>query len=303
MGGNPAVLEPGTISTNVRLTKRDVVPLPLRQQAPPRWLRAAFRLASSFASPLAARWAERAFLTPPRIPLRPHPALASGHRFHLHASGRKIAVWSWGDGPTALLLHGWGGRSEQLVPFVEPLLAAGFSVIAPDAPGHGESSGRQSSIVAFADALEAVAARVGPVHAFVGHSGGAAAGAFALHRGLRVQRAVFLAPVASLAEVVGRYANHLHIPPWTAEELERRIEARVGIPMADLEVIRIARGARTPLLVFHDPDDREVPWRDGAAIAQAWPGARLVDVPRSGHNRILRDPRVIAQAVSFLAAR
>jgi pimeloyl-ACP methyl ester carboxylesterase len=56
------------------------------------------------------------------------------------------------------------------------------------------------------------------------------------------------------------------------------------------------------LLVFHDPEDREVPWHDAAAIAQAWPGARLVDVPRVGHNRILRDPGVIAQATKFLSA-
>ena len=72
--------------------------------------------------------------------------------------------------------------------------------------------------------------------------------------------------------------------------------------MSALEIPALARGARTPLLVFHDPDDREVPWHDAAAIAQAWPGARLVDVPRVGHNRILRDESVIEQAVSFLGA-
>ena len=246
------------ISTNVRSDLRPARLAPAQRPPPPAWLRVALRVASSFASPLAARWAERAFLTPPRMQPRAHPVLDSGHRFYVHAGGHRLAVWSWGDGPTALLLHGWGGRSEQLAPFVPPLLAAGFSVIAPDAPGHGESSGRRSSMLAFAEALEAVASRVGPVRAFIGHSGGAAAGAFALHRGLRVQRAVFIAPVASLAEVVGRYASELHIPPWTAEDLRRRIEARVGVPMADLEVTRVARSARTPLLVFHDPDDRNL---------------------------------------------
>ena len=56
----------------------------------------------------------------------------------------------------------------------------------------------------------------------------------------------------------------------------------------------------TPLLVFHDPADREIPWRDGAALVQAWPGARLIDVPGVGHNRILREPWVIEAAVAFL---
>ena len=55
-----------------------------------------------------------------------------------------------------------------------------------------------------------------------------------------------------------------------------------------------------PLLVFHDRDDAEVPWSDGAAIAGAWPGARLVTTAGLGHRRILRDERVVSQAVAFV---
>jgi pimeloyl-ACP methyl ester carboxylesterase len=274
----------------------------LHEEAP-RWLRATLSAASVLAPPLAVRWAERLFVAPRRMKPLSSPILEAGHRFSLSAAGESIAVWSWGDGPTAVLLHGWGGRAEQLVAFVPPLLAAGFSVIAPDAPGHGASSGRESSLLAFAEALEAVAARVGPVHAFVGHSAGAAAAALSMHRGLKVGRAVFVAPPASLADVLVRFAWQLQIPPWTAQAMRRRVESRLGVPMSELDVARIARDARTPLLIFHDPADREVPWKDGAAIARAWPGARLVDVEGAGHNRILRDARVIAQASAFLSAR
>jgi pimeloyl-ACP methyl ester carboxylesterase len=317
----PAILSSAHNSTNVRSVSiaeaPEVLPAPdraglpegplpaplrLSRRGPSPWLRAAFRAAGTIAPPLAVRWAERAFGTPPRLQARPSAVLDAGHRFYLDAGGERLAVWSWGDGPTAVLLHGWAGRSEQLASFVPPLLAQGFSVVAPDAPGHGASTGSGSSVLAFADALEAVAARVGPVHAFVGHSGGAAAGAIAIHRGVPVRRAVFLAPVASLADVVVRFAWQLHIPPWIADAMRSRFESRLGVPMSALEVPALARDARTPLLVFHDPQDREVPWHDAAAIVQAWPDARLVDVPRVGHNRILRDADVIAQAVSFLSA-
>lgn len=275
-------------------------PLRLPRRGPSPWLRAAFRVVGAIAPPLAVRWAQRAFGIPPRLQARPSPVLDSGHRFYLDKGPERLAVWSWGDGPTALLLHGWAGRSEQLTAFVPPLLAAGYSVVAPDAPGHGSSSGRGSSVLAFADALEAVAARVGPVHAFVGHSAGAAAAALAIHRGVRIRRAVFLAPVASLSDVVVRFAWQLHIPPWIAQAMRSRFESRLGVPMSAVEVPPLARSLQTPLLVFHDPEDPEVPWHDAAAIVQAWPGARLVDVPRLGHNRLLRDAGVIAQAVSFL---
>ena len=43
-----------------------------------------------------------------------------------------------------------------------------------------------------------------------------------------------------------------------------------------------------------------MPWSDGAAIAGAWPGARLVTTTGLGHRRILRDERVVSQAVAFV---
>jgi len=57
---------------------------------------------------------------------------------------------------------------------------------------------------------------------------------------------------------------------------------------------------RVPLLVIHDRDDREVGWGDGAAIAQSWPRAELVTTTGLGHHRIVSDPAVIRQVVTFL---
>jgi len=275
-------------------------PARLPRPQPPRWLRVGLRAAATLVPSIAVRWVEHLFFTPPRMRALPSPVLETGHRFFVETAGQRLAVWSWGDGPTAILLHGWGGRSDQLAAFVPPLLAAGFSVVAPDAPGHGDSTGGTSSVLAFAAALDAVAARVGPVDAFVGHSAGAAAGALAMHRGLHIRRAVFVSPVAALTDVVSRFAWQLGIPPWTADAMRRRSESRLGVPMSSLDVPTLARHATAPLLVFHDPADAEVPWHDAAAIAQAWPGARLVDTPGLGHNRILRDAQVVSQTVSFL---
>jgi pimeloyl-ACP methyl ester carboxylesterase len=268
----------------------------------PTWLRTSFRIAGFALPQVAAAVAEHFFLSPPRREAKPAAILESGHRFYLNKGGQRIAIWSWGDGPTVLLQHGWGGRSEVMAPFVEPLLRAGFSVIAPDAPAHGESSGRRSNVLEFAAAIEAVADRVRPIHSFVGHSVGAAAGALAISRGLKVERAVFVAPISSLRGYLGRFAHVAEIAPRVLSLVQRRIEGRLGVPFSELEVPRVARAAKVPLLVFHDPADREIPWHDAAAITQAWPGARLVDVAGVGHNRILRDPGVVARTAAFLSA-
>ena len=267
---------------------------------PPLWLRLGFRVAGALAPPLAARAAEEIFLRPPRPPPRPAPILERGHRFFLPVDGLELAVRSWGDGPTVLLQHGWGGRSDHLAAFVEPLLAAGFSVVAPDAPAHGDSEGTHSNLVQFARSIAAVAKRVQGLHGLVAHSMGAAASALAIHGGLPVRRAVFIASPASLSDRVHDFARAFDISPWVAQDLRARVERRVGFDMADLDIARVGRSMTTPLLVFHDPADREVPWRDGATIAQAWPGARLLDVPGAGHHRILKTQSVIEGSVAFL---
>jgi len=56
-------------------------------------------------------------------------------------------------------------------------------------------------------------------------------------------------------------------------------------------------------LIVHDRGDREIPWRDGAALATAWPGAELKLTDGLGHRRILSDPDVIAAALAFVQTR
>src|SRR6201999_2421848 len=87
-----------------------------------------------------------------------------------------LAVYRWGDGPSVLLVHGWGGSAGQMTAFGEPLREAGFSVVAFHAPGHGASTGSWLAIPRFAAALAAVARFHGPLHGIIAHSlGGPAA--------------------------------------------------------------------------------------------------------------------------------
>src|SRR5919206_28760 len=74
-----------------------------------------------------------------------------------------------------------------------PLLDAGCSIVAFDAPAHGTSGGRLASVPLFAEAVAAVA-RASGARAAIGHSMGAAALALAVSRGLALDAAVLVAP-------------------------------------------------------------------------------------------------------------
>jgi pimeloyl-ACP methyl ester carboxylesterase len=261
------------------------------------------RLLHRVSPPLARRLARRIFFTPPRR--RPSPRtlelLATGEPFALRVRGGRVHGWRWGSGPAVYLLHGWGGRAGSLVHFVEPLLERGLGVVAFDAPGHGSSDGRISTLPHYADALRAAVREVAPVHAVLAHSMGAATATYALRGGLGAERAVFVGAAADPFRFHDVFMQAIGLPRGEWSVSVREIEAWLGIPARDVSVPASAPAMTVPLLAFHDRGDPEVPWSESEEIVAAWPGARLVTTSGLGHREILRDPEVIRAAVSFLA--
>jgi pimeloyl-ACP methyl ester carboxylesterase len=259
---------------------------------------------------LGTRWAERLWFTVPRPPARRDDAASPGRRFQLPVEGATVTGEAWGDGPVVYLMHGWGGWRGQLGALVDPLVAAGHRVVAFDAPSHGDSAPgpagpRRSTILEFADALAAVVAANGPANAVVAHSLCATAAAFAMRGGLAVGRAVFVAPMADPLPYTRVFAGRLGFGERVRTRLVRRVERRVGLPMSAFAVPAMAGSLATPppLLLIHDREDAETRWSDSAAIAEAWPGARLVSTTGLGHRRILRAPAVVAEVVAFTGSR
>jgi pimeloyl-ACP methyl ester carboxylesterase len=131
---------------------------------------------------------------------------------------------------------------------------------------------------------------------------GAGGVGLAVARGLRLDAAVFVGPPRSPWEFLDAFCRSVELSPSVGERLVHRIERRVGVSRAELDLPAIGRGLAVPLLVVHDAEDREIPHADGAAVAAGWPGARLVTTRGLGHRRILRDGGVARAAVEFVAA-
>ena len=86
----------------------------------------------------------------------------------------------------------------------------------------------------------------------------------------------------------------------TKANLVRAVTLQTGLIRASA---RIAPRLRAGALVIHDRQDTQVPWQQGAALAQHWPGARLLTTRGLGHGRILEDDQVARAAVDFIAGR
>jgi pimeloyl-ACP methyl ester carboxylesterase len=265
-------------------------------------LRAVFTTVGSVAPGIAARWAETIFCTPPRNEPRlgEEAFLASGRRFTVQGEGEDLAAWEWGAGPTVVLVHGWGGRAGRFGALTQAIGEGGYRVVAYDAPAHGRSTGRSSSLPEFARALRAVGDAVGPVHGLVGHSLGGAAAILALRDGLRTERIVLLAAPADVTGFSTAFADHLRLSPGTRAVMRRNLESRLQMRWDELHLPTIARSLTTAALVLHDREDEDVPYAHGEEIAAAWPGARLIATAGLGHRGLLRDPDSVRETVAFL---
>jgi pimeloyl-ACP methyl ester carboxylesterase len=277
-----------------------------------RLTRAALQTAFVVSEELGAGLAVRLFTSPRRHPRpeRERAILASGRPFTVDVQLRsprwrgelvRVAAWRWGHGPTILLVHGWEGRGAQLGAFVEPLVAAGLSVVAFDAPGHGDSPGHRLYLTDAADAVADVAAAIGPVHGLVAHSFGAAAVLLAHGRNqLDVARNVMIAPNAIIHDVIERFSRVIALDETDRRALEQHLAADSGIGLPSLRLERLAGARSAGLLVVHDRADREVPCAHGEQLAAIWPNAQLHATDGLGHRRILRDADVIARAVAYV---
>ena len=148
---------------------------------------------------------------------------ADASRF-VTAGDLKWHVQVMGSGPVVLLLHGTGAATHSWRDLA-PLLAANFTVVAPDLPGHGFSSAiGRASPVNVATAVAALTEQLGLAPALtVGHSAGAAIALTMVDRGLAAPQSVVslggaLLPFGGMAgKIFPSMARLLFVNPFAPE--------------------------------------------------------------------------------------
>jgi pimeloyl-ACP methyl ester carboxylesterase len=248
---------------------------------------------------LAGRLAAKLFCRPRRHrrPDRERTLIARGTPVPLPDG---LSATAWGAGPVVLLVHGWEGRGAQLGAFVDPLVAAGYRVVALDGPAHGDSSGTSVTGPEFARAIETARDVVGPLAAVVAHSFGAFISLLAASRGPLGDRIVVIGAPSSVPEVLREFQELIALPARAMPAMVRALEQRGGAPIESFDVATFVGRIDAPVLVVHDTEDVEVPYVNGTRLSELF-GAPMLTTSGLGHRRILFAPDVVSAVVDFVA--
>ncbi len=247
--------------------------------------------------PTILHWVYRA----PRIAEQGTPA-ASGMSFQelFVPTVKNKQLFAWfipanNSAMTLVVVHGWGGNAEMMLPLAKPFHEAGINVLLYDARNHGKSDPDSfSSLPRFAEDLDHALAwvkanRPSDQILVMGHSIGAAAAILAASRRSDIGLLLGLSGFAHPHLVLGRHLNRPWLPPFLRTLIMSYIQWVIGFRFDDIAPMNCITLVNCPVLLAHGTDDRVVPIEDMHLIASRTTAQRPVEilaVPGAKHDSV-----------------
>jgi len=230
-------------------------------------------------------------------PLRQHRPAANAQRVTITAKdGTPLNGW-WispkqPNGKAVIICHGVGDSSYSSLGFAPLFLRNGYSVLAPDSRGHGESLGLVTyGVLESGDMAQWVSwvqsKGIGKVFG-LGESLGAAILIQSLAKGAQFQALVAESSYSSFESIADERVSRA-VPGPVAWMLVREalfyVRVRYGVDLSQAAPDRAIAQAHLPILLIHGTADQRTSPENSIRLAKANPKfVRLWLVPGAGHT-------------------
>jgi len=211
---------------------------------------------------------------------------------------------------TMVILHGWGGNAEQMLPMALPFHQAGMNVLLLDARNHGRSDRDGfSSLPRFAADMEKAIEwlkRSYPEYsrkiALLGHSVGGGAVLLTASRRSDIDAIISVSAFAHPKWMMQRFLKQVHVPSFLISFVIRYVEWLIGYRYEEIAPINTICHIKCPVLLVHGKADRTVPVEDALTIERGCrrPYIRLLMVDNAGHESVEKIKTHKKELVEFL---
>lgn len=220
------------------------------------------------------------------------------HTFRKH----RFYSYTYGRGPSVLLLHGWCSHGARWTNYVPELVAAGFQAVVMDAPSHGQSPGRFLSVPDYIACTGVLMHTRVHWHAVLAHSMGSLAGVIAANEYARRAapgKFVLMSTFRNCDTLMSKFARCLGVSERVLCDTRAWIPEYTGRPLSYFSLVdHLRQMGHPPTMLVADTTDIVVPRQEAKVIVDALPHIQPLFTQGLGHN--LRCEQVRDQVIHFI---
>ena len=209
-------------------------------------------------------------------------------------------TYTWeGNETKILLVHGWESNSARWEKTLPYLQKSGSTIIAIDAPAHGQSSGKEFNVPRYAEFINKAVKKYNP-SIIIGHSIGGSACVYHqyLHPETSIEKMVILGAPSDLKTLIDNYIQMLSLNRKMFSLLEKRYLENFNLKLKDFSGGTFAKHIKIEGIIAHDTTDTIVAFEEGQKIANGWKKGKFITTKDLGHS--MHDDKLYQEIYHFL---
>jgi len=226
--------------------------------------------------------------------------LQDTHKETFQHNEHHFQTYTWkGNDTKILLVHGWESNSARWEKTLAHLQKSGSTIIAIDAPAHGQSSGLEFNVPRYAEFINKAVRKFEP-DIIIGHSIGGSACLY--HQYLfpetSIQKMVILGAPSDLKTLIDNYIQMLSLNPKIYPLLEKHYLGNFSSNFDSFSAATLAKQIKIEGIIAHDTTDTVVAFEEGKKIAQNWEKSHFITTNNLGHS--MHDDELYQEIYRFL---
>lgn len=226
--------------------------------------------------------------------------LQDTHKETFQHNEHYFQTYTWqGNDTKILLVHGWESNSARWEKTLPYLQKSGSTIIALDAPAHGQSSGKEFNVPRYAEFINKAVLKFKP-NIIIGHSIGGSACLYHqyLHPETSIEKMIILGAPSDLKTLLDNYIQMLSLNPKMFTPLEKHYLKNFNIKLDNYSGAALAKEIKIEGIIAHDTSDTVVAFEEGEKIANNWKKGRFITTKDLGHS--MHDDNLYKEIYNFL---